>query len=202
MTPLEMLRSRRSITSSNPLSRLSRIDSPAAEEISDAPSPVLDREISEISETSPLEPPGLDAAAALMDRLEGDGLAVRVVDGALRVGPLERLTNEFRAAIPQHRDLMVALVESAEAIPAFEVDVLTCTNDAVAEVIRDHPELSLELVLEANDLGFELQLAGPDAISSFRWFARHPAPGFERSDQLAGLLAVRQAAGRDLRKAA
>lgn len=196
MTPLELLRSRRTSPPLVPLSRLTRIDRIAGEGTNAGSGSLLNCGISEISEIRLSEPHHLDVVTALLDRLEGAGLVVRVEEGSLLVGPFNKLTGDYRVAIRRHRNLMIALIESAEAMPAFDVDVLTCSDSAISAVIRDHPELSLDQVLEANDLGHELKLAGLDAIAAFRWFARHPAPGYDRGDHLAALLAIRQAVGR------
>ena len=49
-------------------------------------------------------------AVAVLCDLEHAGLGLAVVDGRLRVSPVERLTAEREALIRQHRDALVTLV--------------------------------------------------------------------------------------------
>ncbi len=138
----------------------------------------------------------LDRAAALLDRLETAGLIAGVVDGSLRIGPPNRLTDDLRGAITAHRETIIHLPATAQPAPVFDVDLLTCDDATLAGAIASHPDLTMELVLEADHLGHALRHDGPDAIAAFRWFTRHPAPGYDRSDHLAALLAIRTATGR------
>ena len=60
------------------------------------------------------EPPTMDVlnspAVAVLCGLEHAGLDLAVVDGRLRVWPVERLTNDHEALIKQHRDALVTLI--------------------------------------------------------------------------------------------
>lgn len=131
----------------------------------------------------------LDTAAALLDRLESSGLTTSVVGGTLRVGPPNRLTPELRTAIAALRDIIVSLLITAHPLPALDVDPLTCDAADLAAFVDTDPRR----LREANELADALRCDGPDAIAALRWFARHPAPGYDRSDHLAVLLAVRLA---------
>lgn len=135
----------------------------------------------------------LDSAAALLDRLESSGLTVRVVDGTLRIGPPDRLTDELRTAIAAHRDIIVSLLATAHPLPTLDVDPLTCDAADLATFVDADPGLDALRVREADALADELRRDGPKAIAALRWFARHPATGYDRGDHLAALLAVRLA---------
>lgn len=137
----------------------------------------------------------LDSTAALLDRLESAGLTVRVVDGALRVGPPDRLTGELRTAIGAHREIIVSLIATAQPDPSFDVDPLTCDAADLAAFLDADPGLDALRLREAAALADELRCDGPEAIAALRWFACHPAPGYNRGDHLAALLAVRLANG-------
>lgn len=44
----------------------------------------------------------------LFPTMAAAGVTIRVVDGGLRAGPAERLTDELRAAIREHRERLLA----------------------------------------------------------------------------------------------
>ncbi|NLI00662.1 MAG: hypothetical protein GX446_14340 [Chthonomonadales bacterium] len=44
----------------------------------------------------------------LFPKIAAAGVTLRVVDGALRAGPVEALTDELRAAIREHREALLA----------------------------------------------------------------------------------------------
>jgi hypothetical protein len=138
----------------------------------------------------------IDHSAALLDCLESAGLSVRMVDGALRVGPPHRLTDVLRTDIRLHRESIVSLLATAQPAPPLDVDLLACPETVLLAAIEEHPDLTASLIQEAERLGQDLRRDGADAIAAFRWFARHPAPGYDRGDHFAALLAVRTAAGR------
>ena len=54
------------------------------------------------------------AAVAVLGGLEDAGLDLAVVDGRLRVWPVERVTADHEHLIRQHRDELVALVRSRD----------------------------------------------------------------------------------------
>ena len=47
--------------------------------------------------------------AAIFERLASAGVSIRVVEGSLRAGPSERLTDELRDAIREHREALLAV---------------------------------------------------------------------------------------------
>ncbi len=193
MTPLDLMRSRRTGPAVDPFPRLSRLSRTPESTESASTYTSVGSERSEISELSPPAIPDIDSAAALLDRLEKAGLTARVVDGTLRVGPPDRLADELRAEIAAYREIIIQLLATAQPAPVFDVDLLTCSDAALAEAIASHPDLTMELVLEADRLGHELRHDGRVTTAAFRWFVRHPAPGNARGDHLAALVAVRLA---------
>lgn len=181
MTPLELLRDRRRGAGSNgQLSRFSRIDRSTVQVEPVLLPTVIACEGSEKSAIRSHEPPDLDTAAAWLDRLEDMGFTVRVVDETLRVGPIGKMTGEIQRIIRRHRELMVALVATAEPVPSFAIDTLPRGDEDLAAFVEAEALFDPGRVSEARTLGLELRRLGPEAIAAFRWFARHPAPGNAR----------------------